>query len=78
MHDRARRSAQAGLDDRRLEQLHGIARRILHEHLTAADAVDDLVAARYAGRPQPAGGLLDVGNLDGETVPAARRPRLRT
>src|SRR5258707_12702008 len=68
-------SVRARLEPRlvneRLEQLHGVARRVVDQGLLAADAGDDVVAELGAGGAERRNEPLDVGHFDRETGPAA-------
>src|SRR5687767_9389614 len=60
----------------RLEQLDRVARRVLEQNLSASVAVHDLVAEPRSLALQPFNGVGQVGNLELDSVPAARTGRL--
>ena len=66
------RRSEPRLVARRLEELDGVARRVLDEDLPAADAGDDLVAEARARGAQTLDRRLEVVDLEREPVPAAR------
>src|SRR5229473_4011598 len=68
-------STRAGFEPRlvndRLEQLDGVARRVVDQDLLATDTGDDLVAELRAGCAQGRHERLEIGHFDREAVPAA-------
>jgi SAM-dependent methyltransferase len=64
---------ESGLGKDRLEQLHGIARRVLGDDLPAARSAHDVVAESHATVMELPDERIEVGDLDREAVPAARR-----
>src|ERR1700735_515244 len=63
---------QPGLGPDRLEELDGVARRVVNDDLLAADAGDDLVAEPDAASSQFLDRGSEVSDLDAEAVPASR------
>src|SRR5262245_6569400 len=70
---RALAAPEARLRASRLEQLDGVARRILDDDLLAAHARDYVVAEARAPRLEPLHRRLEVVHLDREAVPATGR-----
>src|SRR5947209_941681 len=65
-------TAEASLGPDRLEELNGIAAWVLNQDRLAAGAGDDLVAEPDSGLPQLVDGRAEIGDFEGEPIPAAR------
>ena len=68
----SRRTTQPSLGTCRLEELDGIAGRIVKKNLLSSDAVDDLVPKMNARGAQSSDDGLEVVDLDRKTIPPAR------
>ncbi len=68
----ARFGRQACLRDSWLEQLYGIARRVLEQYLPASDAGHYVIAKARARPAELPDSALEIILLDREAVPAAK------
>src|SRR5438874_7839973 len=69
----SRAGGEAGLRPGRLEELDRVPGRVLDQDLPAGDAGHDLVAEAGTSLAQPLDSPVEVGDLDGEPVPAPGR-----
>jgi hypothetical protein len=60
-----------GFRESRLEQLDGVAGRIVHQDLFTADSGDNVVAKVRSRRPQSRDDFRKVGDLYGKSIPAS-------